>query len=96
MRTSIVQHGISGGFALREGDWKYIPANADKGPSDMGSGANPHDTRFAAASITEPQLFNLRTDPSETNSLAKQLPRKAAAFQKSFDTIRGATLNLEP
>jgi arylsulfatase A-like enzyme len=87
-RTSIIQHGISGGFALREGDWKFIPANAEEGPRDMGSGANPDDTRFAAALITEDALYNLADDPSEQNNRSDELPEKLAEMREQFETIR--------
>lgn len=77
IRTSVVQQGISGAFAVRQGDWKYIPANADKGGGGMGSGANPDDPRFAAAIIREPLLFNLASDPGETNNVIAKFQDKA-------------------
>jgi hypothetical protein len=77
IRTSVVQQGISGAFGLRQGDWKFIPANAGASANGMGSGANPNDPRFAAAIIREPLLFNLADDPDETHNLAAKYPRKA-------------------
>ncbi len=76
VRSSVVQQGISGAFAIRQGDWKFIPANATAGASGMGSGANPNDPRFAAAIIHEPLLFNLAEDPDETKNLANKYPDK--------------------
>lgn len=76
IRTSVVQAGISGAFGLRQGDWKFIPANVAAGAGGMGSGANPDDPRFAAAIIREPLLFNLANDPDETKNLAAQHPDK--------------------
>ena len=90
VRTSIIQHGISGAFAVRDGNWKYIPANSKEGPKDMGSGANPDDTRFAAAIIRKPLLFNLNDDPEETTNLFEKMPGKAKQMQTLFDSIRNS------
>ena len=78
VRHIVVQQGISGSLALRDDQWKYIPANANVAASGMGSGANPNDERFAAAVIREPLLFNLAADPAETNNLAAKYPEKMA------------------
>lgn len=88
MRTEIVQHGISGALALRQDDWKYIPATAKKGAADIGSGANPTDRRFADSRISEPLLFNLKSDPGETNNLARQMPERVAALKQRLEAIR--------
>ncbi|HTJ00701.1 MAG TPA: hypothetical protein VL527_17595 [Dongiaceae bacterium] len=72
----MIEQGISGAYGIRQGDWKYIPANASAGAGGMGSGANPNDPRFAAAIIREPLLFNLVTNPDETRNLAAQYPEK--------------------
>jgi arylsulfatase A-like enzyme len=77
IRTSVIQQGISGAIALRQGDWKYIPANAGAAAAGLGSGADPNDPRFAEAIIHEPLLFNLADDPGETNNLAARRPAKA-------------------
>ena len=79
VRDNTVLHGI-GGLALRQGDWKYIPATA--GAGGMGSGANAADERFAAANIPEPLLFNLATDPNETTNVIAQHPKKAKELAK--------------
>ena len=88
VRDNTVLHGI-GGLALRQGDWKYIPATA--GPGGMGSGANAADERFAAVTIPEPLLFNLATDPNETTNVIAQYPQKARALAKQLETIKGAS-----
>ena len=84
VRDNTVLHGI-GGLALRQGDWKYIPATA--GAGGMGSGANAADARFAAANIPEPLLFNLATDPNETTNVIAQHPEKAKELAKQLETI---------
>ena len=82
VRESVVLNGISGAYAIRMGDWKYIPANASKQANGMGSGANPDDPRFAAAIVREPLLFNLLDDPAESKNLAAQYPEKVKELSK--------------
>ena len=86
LRSSTVLHGI-GGLALRQGDWKYIPATEKVKPGGMGSGANAADPRFAAANIPEPLLFNLATDPNETKNVITSHPKKAAELEKELKAI---------
>jgi arylsulfatase A-like enzyme len=86
LRSSSVLHGI-GGLALRQGDWKYIPATEKVKPGGMGSGANAADPRFAAANIPEPLLFNLATDPNETKNVITSHPKKAAELEKELKAI---------
>jgi arylsulfatase A-like enzyme len=88
VRDHTVLHGI-GGFALRQGDWKYIPATA--GAGGMGSGANAGDERFAAANIPEALLFDLGRDPNETTNVIAAHPQKARELAKRLETIRGAS-----
>jgi arylsulfatase A-like enzyme len=90
IRVNTVLHGI-GGLALRQGDWKYIPATA--GPGGMGSGANAADERFAAANIPAPLLFNLATDPNETTNVIAKHPEKARALARQLDAIKSAPAN---
>jgi hypothetical protein len=82
LRDETVLHGLSDTLALRQGDWKYIPANARSKPSGMGSGANPSDARFVENRISEPLLFNLASDPSERTNVIVQYPKVAEALQK--------------
>lgn len=87
IRDHVVQHGIGNVLALREGDWKYIPANADTA-TGIGRGADPRDTRFAQARNPEPQLYNLATDPGETRNLASAHPEILRKLAARLDEIR--------
>lgn len=93
LRDHTVLHGI-GGLALREGDWKYIPATA--GAGGMGSGANATDERFAAATIPHPLLFNLATDPNEKENVIGKYPKKAAQMAKKLETIKSSSSESDP
>ena len=86
-RTTMVQHGIGNVLALRVGQWKYIPANADTA-SGIGRGADPRDPRFAEAAIAEPLLFNLAADPAERTNLARQEPARLQEMAATLAAIR--------
>ncbi len=88
IRTSVVQQGTSGAYAIREGDWKYIPATGPAAASGVGSGANPSDPRFAAAIILEPLLYQLASDPTEKTNLAAQFPQKVQELSALLAEIR--------
>ncbi len=88
IRKDTVLHGISDTLALRWGDWKYIPANANGKPGGMGKGANPSDARFAANRILEPLLFNLANDPDEGTNVIKRFPEKAKALEERLSAIK--------
>jgi arylsulfatase A-like enzyme len=96
LRTEIVEHGISGTLALRQGDWKFIPATPGTEASGMGSGADPKDKRFVESRIPEPLLFNLKTDPGETRNLAKEMPERAAAMNDRLGTIQHKRPSAQP
>ncbi len=87
LRTNIVQHGIGNVLALRAGDWKYIPANADAS-TGIGRGADPRDTRFSEAVVPQPLLFDLAADPAETKNLATARPEKLAELTQLLADIR--------
>ena len=88
IRDFTVLHGISGTLALRQGDWKYVPANAKGVANDMGSGAKATDSRFVGSRIPQPLLFNLAADPAEQTNVIKQFPEKAAELEKRLATIK--------
>jgi len=88
IRTNVVQHGIGNALALRSGDWKFIPANADSA-SGIGRGADPMDTRFIEAIVRQKLLFNLAEDPAEKRNLAATHPEKLAELSMLLAEIRG-------
>ena len=88
LRDNTVLHGISDTLALRQGNWKYIPANAKGKAGGMGKGANPSDARFLQNRIPKPLLFNLASDPDEQTNVIAQFPKQAAAMQKQLAAIK--------
>ena len=89
IRDNTVLHGISDALALRQGDWKFIPANV-KGKVSTTGGANPSEARFAAGHIAEPLLFNLAADPNEKTNVIAQYPDQAAELRRKLADIRAA------
>jgi len=92
VRDNTVLHGIGDTLALRWGDWKYIPANANPKPGGIGKGANAADPRFLAHRITEPLLFNLSLDPGEKTNVMAEFPAKAAELRQRLAMIKNGNL----
>jgi arylsulfatase A-like enzyme len=68
IRDVTIMHSMNGTFAIRKGDWKLIA-----GPNSGGFGlkaAKQYET------LPQVQLFNLATDPSETNNVFDQYREK--------------------
>lgn len=67
--------------AYRKGDWAYIP-------SYDGRAINTQ-VNIELGNAKESMLFNLATDLSQQNNLAKTEPDKLAEMKSSFEKIRG-------
>jgi len=91
-RTAIVLHGNGAALALRDGDWKYIPANAGKNakPGLNAEYRASGDKRFLDMQVTEDLLFNLADDPAETTNLAAKYPEKLKALRAKLAALRDA------
>jgi arylsulfatase A-like enzyme len=71
----------AGSISLREGGYKFIPA---------GKGAKfSRSTGIELGNDTVPQLYDLATDPGETNNLAESQPERVKAMAARLDAIRG-------
>lgn len=70
IREATVHHSIRGEFALRRGDWKLLLS-----PSSGGwSFPRPGKDDTIIQTLPEIQLYNLKTDPGETNNVSKENP----------------------
>ena len=63
---------MSNNIGVRHGDWKYVYST--EGEANPGPKQKPH----------QEMLFNLVTDVSETNNLAKQQPEKLAELKRLY------------
>ncbi len=80
-RAGIVHHSLDGMFAIRVGDWKLIEG--------LGSGGfTSPKRRTAEAGEAEVQLYDLATDPRETENIAARHPEEVARLQAILDRIR--------
>ncbi len=68
---SIVHHSVSGKFAIRVGDWKYIACKGSGGWSKGGDG-KPE------------QLYNMKRDRAEKNNLIEQEAERAEAMRRAL------------
>ncbi len=69
LRKDLINHSSNGMFAIRQGEWKFIDGR--------GSGGWSKDGRDAKA---PGQLYNLSTDPQETQNLYDTHPEKAQSM----------------
>jgi len=89
LRSGLATQGVMGGFAIRQGDWKFIPANAEGVADDIGRGADPRDKRFAEAKMFEDQLYYLVNDPAETRNVIADYPDLAESLQVRLNELLG-------
>jgi len=84
-RETFVAHngGTDGPFALRVGQWKFIPSGANNGPGRRKAG----QSEFFKVG---PQLYNLAEDISESKDLAKDNPEKVKEMDGILTTITGS------
>lgn len=86
-RDYLIQQGV-GVLAIRQGDWKLIPASNppqfvsikhNQYPNPL-SGPMPHPNQHS--------LFNLADDPGESNNLAREYPEKVETLLTLLETRR--------
>ncbi len=79
-RAPIINHSISGMFAIRDGKWKLIAGNGSGGR--QAPKGKPFERPY--------QLYDLAADPSETKSLISLHPEVAEALERKLENIRNA------
>lgn len=80
LREATIHHSARGMFAIRQGEWKLIEGLGSGGFSTPPIDPGPGDP--------EGQLYNLSTDPQETNNLYKEHPEIVARLQTLLDQYR--------
>ena len=76
-RAGVVHHSISGHFGYRLGKWKLLLAK--------GSGGWSSPTKEEALEMPIAQLYNLETDPAETQNLYTTHPEVAERLLKQLE-----------
>ncbi|MEM9235170.1 MAG: arylsulfatase [Verrucomicrobiota bacterium] len=86
-RKHLVQQGVNA-FALRHGDWKYVPPGAVRNRRGYGV--------FELDKIAEPgALFYLPEDPAETNDLADRYPDRTKQLRELLEKELGRKVSGE-
>ncbi len=80
LRESLVMQSSQGVLAIREGPWKLIPHRGSGGFSEPG-------TYEPQPGEPEGQLYNLETDPSETNNLYLDHTEKVKELTELLDQL---------
>lgn len=78
-RREMVEEAFT--LSLRDGDWKYIKPVSGKHPSWLKDKAVPTGLSH------EPQLYNLKNDPSELQNVAHQYPARVKEMADSLTNI---------
>lgn len=99
VRTEMMHLGIFG-YALRSGDWVYVPYQGSGGVTtkfempgwlrlpEMGQANSDIDeTGHIKADAPDAQLYNLKTDPSQTRNVIGEHPEKAAEMAVRFKAL---------
>ena len=100
IRSELYLTGITG-QALRSGDWVYIPQQGSAGITsdpifswalqinELGQTNSDYNVDGTLkADAPKKQLYNLRTDPYQSNNVIREYPEKAAELSKRFIEIR--------
>jgi arylsulfatase A len=72
LHDAIVNHSISGQFAVRAGSWKLCFC------AGSGGWSSPKDGPALRQGLPKLQLYDLATDPSETTNLVEEDPERVA------------------
>ena len=73
-RKTLINHSISGMFAIREGDWKLCLC------AGSGGWSSPRDNEAKKKGLPAMQLFNLKNDPAEKTNLFEKHPEKVKSL----------------
>ncbi|MGB2127885.1 MAG: sulfatase-like hydrolase/transferase [Flavicella sp.] len=76
-RTSLIQESFMGPLSYVENSWKYIAPF--KGPKLV-----PWGPIIETGFELSPQLYNLKSDPEETNNLADEYPEKVKELEEKL------------
>lgn len=84
-RKLLVEQNLQNNLSLNDGEWKYIAPG--KG------GFMNKATKTELGNMMEPQLFNLKKDPSERDNVTKIFPEIAERMHRDLETIKKRTEN---
>jgi arylsulfatase A len=80
IRTSLISQSMNGSFAIRDGEWKLALCPGSGGWSP------PRPGKDDTTGLPEFQLYNLKTDPGETQNLVAQHADRVATMKAALET----------
>lgn len=80
IRTSLISQSMNGSFAIRDGDWKLALCPGSGGWSP------PRPGKDDTTGLPEFQLYNLKSDPGETQNLVAQHADRVATMKAALET----------
>lgn len=85
-RDFVIHHGISGNFAIRQGDWKYIEAYGSGGWTLPEKEAKEKNLSYG-------QLYNMKSDPFEQKDVIKSNPRITSELMDLLQKVKARPEN---
>jgi arylsulfatase A-like enzyme len=82
-REYLIEQSLNSTLSLLVDQWKYIEPS--KGPKKN------KDTNTELGNDALPQLYNLKTDPGETNNLAEKFPQKLVEMKSLLDQLKASS-----
>jgi Domain of unknown function len=79
----LIEQSLNSTLSLLVDQWKYIEPS--KGPKKN------KDTNTELGNDALPQLYNLKTDPGETNNLAEKFPQKLVEMKSLLDQLKASS-----
>ncbi len=98
VRTEMLSQG-AGGYALRQGDWLYLPKQGSVGftlPNRKGwpafgwignANSDVDDNGLIKPTAPPDQLYNLADDPQQKANVVRQHPERAAAMRSRLEQL---------
>ena len=101
IRNEMLLQG-TGGYALRQGDWVYLPKQGSCGRTVQIPFIEPWGQPYANMGVTNSditpqgrikpdapsdQLYNLRIDPSQTTNVTREQPERAKAMRTRLEEL---------
>lgn len=93
LRNYAILQGIGKRLAVVTRDWKFLPKTSGGKPRDIGSGADPRDTRFSEATSYEDMLYDLQEDVGETVNVVEKHPEVAERLRGLLAVEQGKSPN---
>jgi arylsulfatase A-like enzyme len=83
-RAFVVQHALNGTLSIVQGNLKYIAPNDDQKINT--------DVNIELGNDSEPQLYDIKSDPAEKENLATRQPDKVESLKAFLEKVKAAKI----